>query len=437
MKRLIIAAALWLAACLPAFATIDIQEVKTPAGFTAWLVEEPSIPFVSLQIVFRGGTSIDPEGARGATYLMTGLIEEGAGDLDARGFANARDDLAASFGFDASDDAVSVSAQFLSETTDQAVALLETALARPRFDQDAVDRVREQVLSGLRSNAEDPDEIASNAFAAQVFGDHPYGSPGEGTIDSVTALTRDDIVAAHRSALARDRVYVAAAGDITPEKLAEVIDRLMAELPETGAPLPPDVTPAFDGGTSVVPYNTPQSAILFGQPGLPRHDDDYFAAYVLNEILGGSGFGARLMSEVREKRGLTYGIYSYLANKDHADLLVGRAATANARAGETIAVVRDEWARMAAEGPTQAELDKAKTYLIGAYPLRFDSNDSIAEILVGMQLDGLTPEYVETRNDKVAAVTLADAKRVAAELIQPDKLTFVVVGQPEGLPPGN
>lgn len=437
MKPLILAAALWLAACLPAFATIDIQEVKTPAGFTAWLVEEPSIPFVSLQIVFRGGTSIDPEGARGATYLMTGLIEEGAGDLDARGFATARDDLAAGFGFDASDDAVSVSAQFLSESTDQAVALLETALARPRFDQDAVDRVREQVLSGLRSNAEDPDEIASNAFAAQVFGDHPYGSPGEGTIDSVTALTRDDIVAAHRSAFARDRVYVAAAGDITPEKLAEVIDRLMADLPETGAPLPPDVTPAFDGSTSVVPYNTPQSAILFGQPGLPRHDDDYFAAYVLNEVLGGSGFGARLMSEVREKRGLTYGIYSYLANKDHADLLVGRAATANARAGETIAVVRDEWARMAAEGPTEAELDKAKTYLIGAYPLRFDSNDSIAEILVGMQLDGLTPEYVETRNDKVAAVTLADAKRVAAELIQPDKLTFVVVGQPEGLPPGN
>ena len=437
MKRLIAAASLWLAAALPAFATIDIEEVKTPAGFTAWLVEEPSIPFVSLQIVFRGGTSVDAEGARGATYLMTALLEEGAAGLDARGFAQARDDLAASFSFDASDDAVAVSARFLSDTTDQAVALLETALVTPRFDPDAIERVREQVLSGLRSDAEDPDSIGTEAFAAQVFGAHPYGSAGEGTIDSVTALDRDDLVAAHRGALARDRVYVAASGDIAPEKLAEVIDTLMADLPETGAPLPADVAPAFDGGTHVVNFSTPQSVILFGQQGLPREDDDYFAAYVLNEILGGSGFGARLMTEVREKRGLAYGIYSYLANKDHADLLVGRSATANARAGETISVVRAEWARMAAEGPTQAELDKAKTYLIGAYPLRFDGNDSIATILVGMQLDGLTPDYVKTRNDKVAAVTIDDVKRVAAELLRPDALTFMVVGQPEGLPPGN
>ena len=437
MKRLIAALGLWLAASVPALANVDIQEVKTPAGFTAWLVEEPSIPFVSLQIVFKGGTSLDPEGTRGATYLMTGLIEEGAGDLDAMGFARARDDLAASFGFEASDDAVSVSARFLSDTTDQAVALLETALASPRFDEDAIARVRDQVLSGLKSDAEDPDTIATEAFATQVFGDHPYGSAGEGTVESVTALTRDDIVAAHKAALARDRVYVAASGDITPEKLAQVIDTLMARLPQTGAPLPADVTPAFDGGTHVVPYATPQSVILFGQQGLPREDDDYFAAYVLNEILGGSGFSARLMTEVREKRGLAYGAYSYLANKDHADLLVGRTATENARAGETVAVVRGEWERMATEGPTQAELDQAKTYLIGAYPLRFDGNDAIARIMVGMQLDGLTPEYIETRNDKVAAVTIDDVRRVAGELLQPGALTFLLVGQPEGLPSGN
>ena len=437
MKPLIAALGLWLAATLPALASVEIEEVRTPAGFTAWLVEEPSIPFVSLQIVFKGGTSLDPETARGATYLMTALIEEGADDLDATGFARARDDLAASFGFDASDDTVSVSARFLSDTTDQAVGLLQSALARPRFDPDAVERVREQILSGLRSDAEDPDSIAAEAFAAQVFGDHPYGSAREGTIESVTALTRDDILAAHRGAPARDRVFVAASGDITPAKLAEVIDWLMAGLPETGAPLPADVSPVFAGGTHVVPYATPQSVILFGQAGLPREDDDYFAAYVLNEILGGSGFSARLMTEVREKRGLAYGVYSYLANKDHADLLVGRTATANARAGETVAVVRAEWERMATEGPTQAELDQAKTYLIGGYPLRFDGNDSIARILVGMQLDGLTPDYVETRNDKVAAVTIDDVKRVAGEVLQPDALTFLLVGQPEGLPPGN
>ncbi|MCA8880285.1 MAG: insulinase family protein [Rhodobacteraceae bacterium] len=436
MKRLLLAAALWLAA-LPAVAAIDITEVTTPAGFHAWLVEEPSIPFVSLRLVFRGGTSLDAADVQGATNLMTGLLEEGAGDLDAQGFAKARDDLAASFIFDSYDDAVTVSARFLSDSTDQATALLETALAHPRFDPDAVERVREQVLSGLRSDAEDPNAIAGNAFSAKVFGDHPYGRPGEGTIDTVTALDRDDLIAAHKGALARDRVYIAAAGDISPDKLAEVIDKLMAELPETGAPMPGEASVDFDGGTDVVPFQTPQSVILFGQPGIAMDDPDFFAAYLLNQILGGSGFSARLMTEVREKRGLTYGIYSYLADKDHADLIVGRAGTANARAGETISVVRDEWAKMAKEGPTAAELDQAKTYLIGAYPLRFDGNDDIATILVGMQLDGLPADYVNTRNDKIRAVTLDDVKRVAGELLQPGKLTFIVVGQPEGVTPGN
>jgi len=158
---------------------------------------------------------------------------------------------------------------------------------------------------------------------------------------------------------------------------------------------------------------------------------------VLNQILGGGGFGSRLTEEVRVKRGLTYGIYSYLATKDQANFYAGGASTANERAAETIAVVRSEWARMAENGPTQAELDAAKTFLIGGYPLRFDSNAAIANILVGMQLDDLTPAYIETRNDKVAAVTLDDVTRVAAELLDPDALTFFVVGQPEGLAPGN
>ncbi|APZ55090.1 M16 family metallopeptidase [Salipiger abyssi] len=417
----------------PALAAADIQTVETPMGFTAWLVEEPSIPFTSLEIRFEGGTSLDAPGKRGATNLMVGLLEEGAGEYDARGFAEARDALAASFRYDSGPDTVSVSAKFLTENRDEAVALLRESLIDPRFGEDAVERVRAQVLSGIRSDLKDPDAIANAEFDRLVFGDHPYGSQPEGTVESVTALTRDDLVAAHRAALARDRVYIAAAGDISPEQLSALIDRLLGDLPATGAPLPEDVDVATTAGTTVVPFDTPQSVALFGHEGLKRDDPDFFAAYVMNTILGGGGFEARLMTEVREKRGLTYGVYSYLLPMDHAELYLGRVASANDRIGEAISVIRDEWARMASEGVSDAELAQAKTYLTGAYPLRFDGNGPIARILVGMQMDGLTPDYVTTRNDHIEAVTAEDIARVAARLLQPDALRFVVVGQPEGL----
>ncbi|NVK62343.1 MAG: insulinase family protein, partial [Rhodobacteraceae bacterium] len=378
----------------PVLAEIDIQQVETPLGFKAWLVEEPSIPFTSLQIRFRGGTSLDAPGKRGATNLMVGLLEEGAGELDARGFAEAREQLAASFDYDASADAVSVSARFLSENRDAAVELLRESLVNPRFDQDAIDRVREQVLSGIRSDAMDPDAIASATFDAMVFGDHPYGSDPQGTEQSVTALGRDDMIAAHDATMTRDRVYIAAAGDITPEELSALIDRLLGDLPETGSALPPDVAAETTAGTTVVPFDTPQSVAVFGHEGLAIDDPDFIAAYVMNTILGGGSFESRLMNEVREKRGLTYGVYSYLAGMDHAELLMGRVASANDRIAEAISVIRDEWAKMASEGVTEQELEQTKTYLTGAYPLRFDGNGTIARILVGMQMDGLPADYI-------------------------------------------
>lgn len=438
MSRLFaLAAVAAIAVTGPARAAVDIVEVESPGGVTAWLVEEHELPFVALEILFRGGTSLDDPDARGAVNLMTGLLEEGAGDLDARGFAKARDDLAVSFRFNASDDTVGVSAEFLTDVTGEAVALLRTVLTEPRFDDDAVERVRAQVLSGLRSDTEDPGEIASETFAAMLYDDHAYGSNGKGTLDSVAALSRDDLIAAHQGALARDRIYVGAVGDITAEELGALLDTLFSDLPETGAPLPEPAELNLDGGTHVTPYNTPQSSILFAQPGIDREHPDFFPAFVMNQILGAGGFGSRLMTEVREKRGLTYGIYAYLAQKDYADLLIGRVATANATVGETIDIVRAEWQRMADEGVTETELAQAKTYLTGAYPLRFDGNGRIANILAGMQIDGMPIDYINTRNDKVDAVSLEDVNRVAGELLDPEALTFVVVGQPEEPAPAN
>jgi zinc protease len=182
----------------------------------------------------------------------------------------------------------------------------------------------------------------------------------------------------------------------------------------------------------VVDFPTPQAVVSFAQPGLERDDPDYFAAFVLNEIVGGERFGSRLMRELREKRGLTYGARSYLIDYDHADLLAGQFATDNKTAGQAVDVLRAEWAR-AAEGVTAEELAAAKTYLTGAYPLRFDGNGPIARILVGMQMTGLPIDYSATRNQKIEAVTLDDIRRVAQRLIRPDQLRIVVVGQPERL----
>ena len=434
MKHLRIAAALVLALlCTPVLAGVQIVAVTSPGGLSAWLVEDHSLPFTALEIRFRGGTSLDPPGARGATYLMTGLLEEGTGDLDSRGFAEARDRLGAQFAFDASDDSVAVSALILSENREAAGDLLGRALAAPRLDADAIERVRQQVLSGLRADARDPATIAALRFNAMAFGAHPYASSGKGTPESVAALTRRDLLAAHRNALARDRVFIAAAGDITPDQLGALLDRILAALPETGAALPGPAPWNLSGGVSIVDFPSPQSVVMFGERGIALDDPDFFPAFVLNEALGGDRFSARLMNEVRERRGLTYGIGTWLANPDRATMLLGQFSASNDKVAEAISVIRDEWARTAENGIGEEELAATKTYLTGAYPLRFDGNAPIASMLVGMQMQGFPIDYPDTRNARIEAVTAADIRRVAARLLKPDALRFVVVGQPEGL----
>ncbi len=429
---------LTIALCLTLFGTvaraeINIQEVTSPGGINAWVVEEPSIPFIALEIRFRGGATLDLPGKRGATNLMTALLEEGSGDMSAQEFQTELERLATSFSFRAFDDTLSISARFLTENKEESIALLRQALTNPRFDQTALDRVRAQIISGIASDAKDPNSIAGAVFDAAAFGDHPYGSAIDGTVESVTGLTQQDMFDAHRNALSRDRLYVSVVGDTTTQTVGELLDGLLGDLPETGPALPEYVDFGLAGGVTVVDFETPQSVALFGHKGLKRDDEDFFAAFILNHILGAGGFESRLMTEVREKRGLTYGIRTFLVPKFHAEMMLGSVASGNDTIAEAIDVTRNEWARMANEGVTEQELAVAKTFLTGAYPLRFDGNAEIAKIMVGMQMVDLSPDYVVNRNDFVEAVTLEEINRVAAELLQPDDLHFVVVGQPAGL----
>lgn len=414
-------------------AQVAVQEFETPGGTDVWLVEEHSIPFVALEILIDGGSALDLAGKRGVTNMMIGLLEEGAGDLDAQAFQRRREELAASFGFRTFDDSVNISAQFLTENRDDAIALLASALHTPRFDDDAIERVRAQILTSIRSNEKRPNSIAGDAFFAAAFGDHHYGSDQSGTLETVSAITRDDLIAAHQNALVGSRVYVSVVGDITADEVSGLIDTLLSGLPQDGPALPGRVEFGLSGGVTVIPFETPQSVAIFGHSGIKRDDEDFFAAYILNTILGGNGPQSILMEEVRENRGLTYGIYTNLLTRDHTEVYLGSFASSNDRIAEAIEVVRAEWARIATQGVTQEQLDIAKTYLTGEYPLRFDGNGDIADILVGMQAIGLPAEYVFERNDYIDAVTLADVNRVAADLLRPEDLHFVVVGQPVGL----
>lgn len=434
MKRLFISViAVFTFFSAPLRADVDIQEVTSPNGLKAWLVEDHTIPFMALRLGFEGGASLDRPNKRGAVSLMMALLEEGTGDLDARGFAQAVDELATSFNFDASDDSVSVSARMLSENRDEAIVLLKGAISAPAFEQSAIDRVKAQIVSIVQSNSKDPNKIARRAFDAAAFGPHPYGSDLNGTVESIGGLSREDIQNAHSDTMAKDRVFISAVGDITAEELGALLDTLLGDLPATGAVKPERVEIGLEPGVTVVPFETPQSVALFGHRGMKRDDPDFFAAFIANTILGGGGFDSRLMDEVRDKRGLTYGVYSYLAPKDYAELVIGQVASANDRIVAAIDVIKAEWAKIAQEGVTQAELDHSKTYLTGAYPLRFDGNGPIANILVGMQMQRLPIDYANTRNDKVNAVTLEQINRVIKEVYLPDELHFTVVGKPDGL----
>jgi len=425
-------AGLALVAAAPAQA-VEIQGLRSPGGAVFWLVEEPSIPIVALEISFAGGARLDPEGRAGLANLMAALIDEGAGDLDAVGFSKARDEVSARFGFSAGRDSMKVSARMLVETLEPSVALLAVALASPRFDPEPVERVRAQILSAIAESGTEPGAVAAKAWYAGAFPNHPYGRPTDGTAESVSAITRDDLIAARLLLLTRANARIAVVGAIDAEQAGRMVDTVLAGL-EQGAPLvsgrTSDTPPP---GLQVIELDVPQSAAVFGHAGLARDDPDFIAAYVMNYVLGGGGFSSRLLHEVREKRGLAYGVYSYLAVRNEAALYLGSVQTANERMAESLEVIKAEWARMAADGITADELDRARRYLTGAFPLRFDSNAKIANYLVFMQEENLGIDYLERRNGLIEAVTLDDVKRVAARLLKPENLSVVVVGQPEGL----
>jgi len=412
---------------------VEVKEVISDGGIRAWLIEDHMNPLMTMDIAFTGaGAATDPINKLGLANMVSGLIDEGAGAMDSQTFRGEMENRSISLSFDAGRDDFAGSLTTLTRERDTAIDLLRLALSEPRFDEEAVERIRSQIIAGLKRAENDPGDIASRTFFKSIFGDHPYARPVSGTFETVAGLNANDFRSFVGRAFAKDNLIIGVAGDITAEELGPLLDEAFGSLPDhSDLPKIADVTPKF-GAVDVIDQDIPQSQAVWGQKGIARKDPDFYAAYVMNYILGGGGFSSRLTEEVREKRGLAYGVYSYLADLDHAQMMMGGVATRNDAIGQSLSLISAEWTKMKEKGVSQEELDNAKSYLTGAFPLRFTSLGNLSGMLVGMQKEDLGMDFLDRRNSLVDAVTLDDVNRVAAELMDPANVTVTVVGKPEG-----
>ncbi len=416
----------------PSVEAVTAQKVISPGGIKAWFVSDNTNPILTVKFTFRGGAALDPVGKGGLANVVSGLLDEGAGDLDSKAFQQKLEDLAINLNYSANRDEFNGSMKTLVRNEDMAFKLLRLSLTNPRFDKEPTERIRSQILVRLKQKLEEPHAIAGRKLFATLYPNHGYGRPTDGTIATVTSLKINNLKTFVQERLAKDNLIIGVVGDITPIELGKRLDATFGKLPAKATPWEIEkVNPMLNGQVIVIDRNIPLSSILFAGKGLMRGDGDFYAGYVLNHILGGGSFTSRLYDEIREKRGLVYSVGTGLYPFDHSALILGSAGTANKHTHETLSLIKEEWDKLAINGISQKELDNAKTYLTGSFPLRFSSSSQIASMLVGMQTSNLPIDYLQTRNGLIEAITRKDISRVAARVLKSGELVTVVVGRPD------
>lgn len=411
---------------------IDVREIRSPGGLSAWLVSDSTVPIVVMRAYWRGGSAIEPANLVGVTGIMTDMMTEGSGALDANAFKERQQELNMSVGFGAGWDGVAMSLTTLSENLDPAIEMARMALHEPRFDAEPLARIKRQMLVGLRTRETNPSYIANLALDQALYPDHPYAR--RTSREGVEAINRAALQARRAALFNRATLQVTIVGDIDEATAGRMLDTIFGALPQGEAP-PPAAQAQFAAPTPLIVRTLPQpqSMVLFAAPGIQDEDPDWVPLAVANYILGGGGFSSRLMNRVREQRGLVYGIGTSPSVRDYSAVIRGSAQSENANVREAIELTRAEMAQIYAEGATQAEVNDAITYLTGSFALDLDSNAKIAGMVHGYQVAGRDVGYINRRNDLIRAVTREDVNRVIRRLFNPDNFTFVVVGQPEGL----
>ncbi|WP_299814913.1 pitrilysin family protein [Tardiphaga sp.] len=413
----------------PSHAAAKIQRLVSPGGIEAWFVQDATVPLIAMEYAFGGGAAQDPADKSGTANMVASLMDEGAADLDSKTFHERLERRAIELSYSAQRDYFRGSLRMLKDHRDEAFDLLRLSLSQPRFDAVDIERIRNQILSGLRRETSNPGSIASRKFLELAFGDHPYSRSSNGTLQSVPAINVDDIKAYKSRIIAKDTLKIAVVGDVDADTLGELLDQTFGGLPAKATLTDvPEITASKPPQKAFVTLDVPQTVVTFGSPGIKRDDPNFMAAYIVNHILGGGTLSSRLYHEVREKRGLVYSVSGSLIWMQHSGLYIGNTATRADRATDTVDTVTAEVKRLAEEGPTQVELDEAKSYLKGSQMLALDSSSKLAGALLQYQLDKQPIDYIEKRNAVVDAVTLDQAK-AAAKKIWGDGLITVVVGR--------
>ena len=414
----------------PCASAAEIKNIDLGKNVEVWFAGDHTVPIVSFNISMPAGSAYDPAGKAGVAAFAAAMLDEGAGKLNSKAFHEALANRAIHFSASTSRDYLVISVTSLSKNVPEALHLLQLALTRPRFDADALTRVRAQFIQSLQQDQAEPDRLAAKAFMRDFFNGHPYGHATTGDIASIKAISAADLREFARTHWVKNGLKIAVAGDITAAEAQKLLGTTFTPVSGAAVPPPPNVGKLGRPGVHVEPLPVPQATAVFGLPGIMRHNPDFIPGYVANYILGGGGFSSRLMDEVRVKRGLTYGVSTSLSSMNKASVLVGSVATRADAIRQTVQVVRQTMARFAKDGPTQQELDDAKTYLTGSFPLAFASNSGTAAQLGTFQRQNLDIGYVARRNSLINAVTLADVKRVARKLFDPAKMTVVIGGTP-------
>lgn len=416
-----------------AASAMTIEKIVSPGGIEAWLVREKSLPLVTLNYAFHGGASQDDADKAGTANLTADLLDEGAGELDGKTFHERLENRAIEMSFQVGRDYIYGSLRTLNDNRDEAFDLLRLALTNPRFDADAIDRIRGQTMATLQRDTTNPNDLASRRWWQTAFPDHPYGRESKGTLESVPRITAADLREYVRRVFARNDLKVSIVGDVDAKTAGMLIDRAFGALPAKNDLKPiANATPTGLGKRIVINVDVPQAVVTFGGQGIARQDPEFMAAYIVNHILGGGSFSSRLYREVREKRGLAYGVSDSLVWFRRAAVMLGGTATRADRTADALAVIEQEVKRMAEEGPTPEELAAAKSFLKGSYALSLDTSGKIAAQLTQIQIDDLGIDYVQRRSALIDAVTIEDAKRVAKRLYG-GGLLVTVAGKPKGL----
>lgn len=417
---------------------VPVERIIAPSGVEAYFTSARQVPVVALRFSFEGGTARDPEDRLGRANLAARLLDQGAGDLDAREFQQRLSELAATLRIGVGRDRLSGFLYATRDNIDEAADLLRLALAEPRFDADAIARRRAGIADEIRGNLTDPGWLGRRALLDAIMADHPYARPSRGTLDTLDRIEAADLRATMEETVARDRLTVAVVGDLDEGEATQLLERIFAGLPAS-APLPesgpgheiPQWQPPQEAVAVHVERRGAQSLILMAHEAISPDDEDYWAARVVEHVLGGGGMGSRLMVEVRARRGLTYGVRSSLSHDDAADMIMVSARLAHGNVEPAVGVIADEWARMREEGPNEDELDDAIRYLTGSFPLGLTSTSEIAGMLMTMQHRDWGIDFLERRNDLIEAVDAEAAARAARRLLEPARLHRVVVGPDE------